>query len=94
MSQQDESRIITQSLSRPAGGRDVVLEARAARLRAPFGGLVWNRPVAVRVRESGGEQRLAIRDVTRRGQVAAYGLSLVLVLVGLSLRPRKRREER
>jgi hypothetical protein len=88
MSQHEEDRIAG-SLTRQIDGREYLLEGRAVRLGGRFGGLVWNRPVAVRVREAGGERLLPIRDVTRRGQIAAYGLSLALVLAGLALRPRK-----
>lgn len=53
----------------------VRVQARAVSLRLPFGGAVWNRPVAVLVQTAdGAEQRLAVRDITRLVQV------LVLIL--------------
>ena len=60
--------------------------------RAPFGGIVWNRPLAVRLRGPAGETRLPIRDVTRRGQILLYGLSLLFLLAGLAAGGRPVRE--
>ncbi len=71
---------------------DIVLEARPRRVAWPFGGLVWNRPVGVRVRGPQGDQRLPIYDVTRRLQLAAYGLSLLFIGIGLSQRGRSPKE--
>jgi len=62
----------------------ITLESRSLKLRTSFGGLVWNRPTAVRVDHSSGETRLPIRDVTRRGQLILYGLSLLFVIAGLA----------
>lgn len=81
-------------------GQRVVVEARAWRVRLPFGGLVWNRPVAVRAPgpsgvtpgETPGETRLPVRDVTRFWQIAAYGVSLVCLAAGLLAGGRGRKE--
>jgi hypothetical protein len=73
-------------------GREIVLEARAFRLRLPFGGFVWSAPAAVRVPSPDGDTRLPIRDVTRRWQVAAYGFSLICLAAGLMARERGSKE--
>jgi hypothetical protein len=69
-------------------GREVVLEARAIRLRLPFGGFLWSAPAAVRVTSPDGDTRLPVRDVTRRWQIAAYGFSLICLAAGLMARRR------
>jgi hypothetical protein len=63
-------------------GRTLTPEAQAVTLRLPgaHGGLVWNRPVAVRVQGPDGTVTLPVPDVTRRAQLAmlvATGLLLV-----------------
>ncbi len=68
--------------------RRITLEARAARLRLPFGGLVWSRPAAVITRGPSTETRLPIRDLTRRAQVALYAIALLFALAGLRARGR------
>jgi len=77
-------------------GRRIVVEARAWRVRLPFGGLVWNRPVAVRAPgpsgDTPGETRLPVRDVTRFWQIAAYGVGFVCLLAGLLAGGRGRKE--
>lgn len=78
--------------TRPLEESEIVLEAVSFQARAPFGGLVWNRPLAVRVRGPVGETRLPIRDVTRRGQLLLYGLSLLFVLAGVAARGRSPQE--
>ena len=71
-----------------SGDAEVVVRSRAVRIPLPFahGGLIWNRPVSVRVRRMGGsDQTLPVRDVTRLLQLAllALGLAAGLVLGGL-----------
>ena len=41
------NRFITRQTARQAGETAIVLETIAFEARAPFGGFVWNRPVAV-----------------------------------------------
>lgn len=64
------------------GGRAIVLEARAWRLSLPFGGLVWNRPAAVHLGPPGESERVPIRDVTRRAQIALLAVALLCLLAG------------
>ena len=54
------------------------------------GGLIWNRPTAVVVRSSNGQETtFPIVDVTRIAMVALIGLGLATVLVSMFMR-RKR----
>lgn len=69
-------------------GKRIVLEARAFRLRRPFGRFLWSAPSAVRLPGPGGETRLPIRDLTRRRQITAYGISLICLAAGLLARGR------
>ncbi|MGQ9554884.1 MAG: hypothetical protein ACUVWR_12310 [Anaerolineae bacterium] len=73
-----------------AGDATVTPLARSLILRLPgkLGGLVWNRPIAVRVQTGHGEKRtLPIPDVTRQAQLRLFGTALILAfLIGLILR--------
>ncbi|HLN57906.1 MAG TPA: hypothetical protein VK416_05055 [Thermoanaerobaculia bacterium] len=57
------------------GGRLLVPISRTVTVRLPgrAGGLVWNRPLAVEVQESGGRRSLSIPDWTRRVQWLLLG---------------------
>lgn len=56
-------------------------QAQVFSLRLPFGGFVWNRPVAVVVEENGRSQRLPILDVTRMIMLAAVVVSTAVALM-------------
>jgi hypothetical protein len=60
---------------------DVVVtpQSQALTVRWPFGGFVWNRPVAVLVERSETRrvERIPVMDVTRIVQLALLGFSLV-----------------
>jgi hypothetical protein len=74
------------------GGQTITVISRSLRWLPPvgFGGIVWNRPVAVRVRSGTVEHLLPIVDVTRRRQVAILALGIVgiVVLAMLTGRPK------
>jgi hypothetical protein len=74
------------------GDQEVVLIARSFRLMFPGkrGGLIWNRPVAVKVhRASGDETVLPVDDITRRAVVILLaGGFLVPLFIWLFLRNR------
>lgn len=59
------------------GGVRVTPEARAVVLRLPFGGWVWNRPVAVLVERDGETRRVPIHDPVHIAR-AVTGLALAL----------------
>ncbi len=63
--------------------------ARAAAFQFPFGGVVWNRPIALEVRQGEQVERLPIPDVTRVGQIAAAAAGVIVaVVIWLVLRQR------
>ncbi len=64
-----------------AGEKVVTPFSQALVVRLPFGGFVWNRPLAIRVEEQGQSYRIAIVDVTLAAQfvIAMAGLLLVLI---------------
>lgn len=62
------------------GGRTVTPQAQVLALRLPFGGFVWNRPVAVLVEENGRSQRLPIPDITRMIVLAAVVVSTAVAV--------------
>ena len=91
------NRFITRQTARQAGETAIVLETIAFEARAPFGGFVWNRPVAVVTRAvvtrgAAVETRLPIIDLTRRGQVVLYSIALFFMLAGLAARGRAHQE--
>jgi hypothetical protein len=72
------------------GDRTVVLEAQALAVRWPYGGFVWNRPLAVRIQEAGATSRLPIVDATRAGQIALWGLAFLFAVINFGLAFRER----
>lgn len=87
-----KSPFTTHQLALQFGETEIVLESRILTARGASGGLVWNRPVAVHVRDASGESRLPIFDVTRRRQIALYSISLLLIAAGLLLGGRSNKE--
>ena len=68
--------------------------ARSFLLRLPgeAGGLVWNRPVGLRVEEPSGSRTLRITDPTRRIQLGLLAAGLAVAF--LVRRARRRRTRR
>ena len=75
------------------GDQTITLVSRALRWlpMQGFGGVVWNRPVAVKIRTvSGVEHILPVVDETRRRQAMLVALGLAgAVLISLLFRPRR-----
>ena len=75
--------------------RTLIPMTRSFLLRLPgdFGGLVWNRPVGVRVQDPSGARWLRITDPTRRIQVGilAAGVATAFLVGSLAKRRRPRR---
>jgi hypothetical protein len=63
-----------------ANGVTVTPVTRTLALRTPFGGLVWNSPVAVLVERGGQVKRIRIVDVTRAVQVGLLVSSIAAVV--------------
>lgn len=78
------------------GDVTVTPQSQALTIRWPYGGLVWNRPVAILVERGEQTERVPIVDVTRIAQLGLLGLSLVfsMVIFALSIRRRRDRNER
>jgi hypothetical protein len=72
---------------------DVTLttQSQALILRWPYGGFVWNRPVAVLVERGEHSERIPITDVTRMAQWGLLGLSIVFSMITLFYSTRQRR---
>ncbi len=79
-----------------AGETKITPVSRSVRLQLPFvpGGLIWNRPVAVRVEPPGQpEETLPIQDLTRILQVLILGLGFLgglFSLIAWSIRKSKK----
>lgn len=78
-----------------AGDLTVTPQSQVLVVRSPYGGWVWNRPVAVQV-EGGnapdaGLARIPIVDVTRLAQLGFLGLSLIFSIMTLFLLIQQRR---
>ncbi len=76
------------------GDQTVTVVSRALRWTWPmgFGGIVWNRPVAVKIRAASGvEHVLPVVDETRRRQIMIFILGLIgAILISMLFRPRRR----
>ena len=62
-------------------GFRITPRSQALAVRVPFGGFVWNRPVAVKVETDGVEQDIPIVDATRVTQIAIYIMAGVVALL-------------
>lgn len=82
------------SVGEPIRWREYTLvpQNRSLRIHFPFGGLVWNRPVAVSVQRADGEtQMLSVYDQTRLAQIAIVACAVAAGLVGAAWRARAAR---
>ncbi len=75
------------------GDQTITVVSRALRWTWPmgFGGIVWNRPVAVKIRTASGvEHVLPVVDETRRQQIMIFALGLAgALLISMLFRPRR-----
>ncbi len=74
-----------------AGDVSATPQSQALRVRCPFGGWVWNRPVGVLVERDGEEEYVPVVDLTRLVQLSLYGIGLVCAVLGLVVWVRERR---
>jgi hypothetical protein len=83
--------------SRPVTVGDVTVtpQSQALAVRWPFGGFVWNRPVAILVERGGplSVERIHVVDVTRMVQLGLLGFSLVfsIAILAKSIRRKEQR---
>jgi hypothetical protein len=74
------------------GDVTVVPQSQALTLRwGRYGGLVWNRPVAVLVERGGQTERIPIVDVTRAVQLGLLGFCLIFCMVAFVVSTQRRR---
>ena len=72
------------------GDVKVTPQSQAFTVQLPFGGFVWNRPVAVLVERKGETRRIPIFDLTRLIQI---GLVVLTIIFARKLIPRQRRHQ-
>jgi len=74
------------------GDVTVTPQSQALIVRWPFGGFVWNRPVAILVERNGSRtvERMRVVDVTRIIQLGLLSFSLVISIVVLSKSVRRK----
>jgi hypothetical protein len=77
----------------PVTAGDVTLtpQSQSLTVRWPYGGWVWNRPVAILVERGGQTERIPIVDVTRAAQLGLLSCTLVFGMVTFVLTARRRR---
>ena len=70
----------------------VTLQSQALTVHWPFGGFVWNRPVATWVErgEPRSVERIGVVDVTRMVQLGLLGFSLVFSIAVLARSVRRK----
>lgn len=67
----------------------LIPESRALTIRFPYGGIVWQRPTAVLVRQNNQTRRLPIIDITRTATWSLLGLGLLLPFILRTIRSAK-----
>jgi hypothetical protein len=72
------------------GDATITPQSQALIVRFPFGGFVWNRPVAVLVDRNGQTERIPIVDVTRIAQLSVLGLTLAFSIIIAAFAARRR----
>lgn len=75
------------------GDVTITPQAQTFTIRLPYGGLVWNRPVAVLVERGGQTERISIVDITRVIQLGLLGLSLVFSIAIFVLSTQQRTDQ-
>ena len=74
-----------------ANGVILTPQSETIGLDFPFGGLVWNRPVAILVEKDDVVKRIPIVDITRMAVLLLAGLTLAFSVIGVT-KVRQRRE--
>ncbi|MEM7113826.1 MAG: hypothetical protein AAF614_15430 [Chloroflexota bacterium] len=64
------------------GDQIVTPQSQALHLETPFGGLVWQRPIAVLVERDGTTEKVPIIDKTRTAVWAIWMLTFFLMVLG------------
>jgi hypothetical protein len=79
------------SFGEPVYAQDVEVIPRSETIGLDFhfGGLVWNRPVAILAKTHDGTKRIPIVDITRIGLFLLWGLAFAFSIVWISTFRRK-----
>ena len=64
------------------GGQTLTPQSQTLHLETPFGGFVWQRPIAVLVEKNGYSETVPIIDKTRTAVVALWMLTFFLMILG------------
>lgn len=86
---------ITTHTDRPitAGGITVTPQSLALIIALPFGGFVWNQPIAVLVERDGEIKRIPVVDVTRLALMGMAGLGVAFAIAAFAASaPRNKKE--
>ena len=67
----------------------VTPESQALIVSLPFGGFVWNRPVAVQLEDASGVRSIPVPDVTRYAQWSLFAASALMAIFVWLLNRRK-----
>jgi hypothetical protein len=68
------------------GDTTITPQSQALIVRFPFGGFVWNRPVAVIVDRAGERRRIPIVDATRVALIGLIAFSVIINLLAVRRR--------
>ena len=70
-------------------------QSQALVIRSPFGGFVWNRPAAIRIKQGEQETSIPIVDVTRIAQAGMLALTVLFsIFASIAFARRRRSDER
>lgn len=75
------------------GDLSITPQSQALTIRWPFGGFVWNRPVAVLVAQDGDTERIPVTDVTLMAHLGLFVLSVLFTLIGVLSAGRRGRDQ-
>ncbi|MCJ7718215.1 MAG: hypothetical protein MUO54_17075 [Anaerolineales bacterium] len=71
-----------------SGEFTVIPQSRVVQLSGPRWGWVWNQPSGLKIRKGEREQMIPVVNFTRIIMIVMYGVSVLLVVLGL-LKPRR-----
>lgn len=75
----------TKSRGRPVqyGGQVLTPISQALMVRLPFGGYVWNRPVAIEIDDGVAIEKIPIVDVTLMARIGLFGIGIAAGLIAI-----------
>jgi hypothetical protein len=76
------------------GNTIVSPQAVVLKVRWPFGGAVWNYPIALRVEQNGQVRQIPVLDVTRLVEIAMLFTAALVVLIASSIVKKNKEKSR